>query len=246
MSEAPIQWPGRGLLLDIEGTTSAVAYVYDVMFPYARRALEAYLDANWEGVPMLSIKEQVARDSGAKGFEEWTADQDARACFTEEVLRLMGADAKTTGLKQLQGLIWEAGFQDGELRTHVYDDVPRALVTWQSAGREMRVYSSGSVHAQKLFFAHTEMGDLSTFLSGHYDTTTGPKRVADSYRTIAEDWGVGPSEILFLSDIPAELDAAREAGMATVLVVRPGNAPADPSNPPHPEITSFDQIELAT
>ena len=244
MSESTIEWSGRGILLDVEGTTSAVAYVYDVMFPYARYALDDFLTERWDHPLLSAVKEQVAQDAGAESFQTWTEGQEPRVCFQNEIKRLMDSDVKATGLKQLQGLIWESGFVSGELRAHVFEDVPPALADWTAAGREIRIYSSGSIHAQKLFFGHSESGDLTPFLSGHYDTTTGPKREANSYQAIAKDWGLEPKDILFFSDVTAELDAARSAGMATLLCNRPGNAPSEPSEPAHDTLTTFADVKL--
>lgn len=236
----------RGVLLDIEGTTSSVRFVYDQMFPFARRRLGAYLAAAWGTPAVEKAAELLARDAGHASFAAWqAADPGAQgaALAEREALRLMDADAKATGLKELQGLVWEEGFRSGALRAHVYPDVPPALRAWRAAGVDLRIYSSGSVHAQKLFFAHTEAGDLTPLLSGHYDTTTGPKREAESYRRIAADWGLEPARVLFLSDIPAELDAARAAGMHATLVVRPDNAPASPGDALWPTVHSFAEIE---
>ena len=244
-----IDFAGRGILLDIEGTTSAVAYVYDVMFPFARRGLEAYLEQHADDPALMPIKDQVARDAGAESFAIWTQGADPNETLRHEIVRLMDGDIKATGLKQLQGLIWQAGFESGEMRAHVFEDVPPALRAWTEAGRDVRIYSSGSIHAQRLFFGHSEAGDLLPLLSGHYDTTTGPKREAPSYTAIADDWGIAPSEILFLSDIAAELDAARTAGMVTALVVRPGNSEAETvANEalatPHAVIHTFSDIRI--
>lgn len=232
-----MQFRGRGVLLDIEGTTSAVAYVYDVMFPYARRALDAYLAEHWGDAALASVKAQFAADAGIEAF----ASQEA---LRDEAVRLMDNDVKATGLKQLQGLIWEAGFKSGELRAHVYDDVAPAIAAWRAAGLDVRIYSSGSIHAQRLFFGHSEAGDLLPHFTGHYDTTTGLKRELASYAAIAADWGLAASEALFLSDVTEELDAARSAGMQTGLVHRPGNAEATPAKPPHPSIDSFDEVAI--
>jgi enolase-phosphatase E1 len=233
----------NGVLLDIEGTTSAVAYVYDVMFPFARRGIEPFVLEHWSDPCMDGVRERFARDAGAKRFADWMADNpDPRAALVAEALRLMDGDIKATGLKQLQGLVWEAGFRSGELRAHVYPDVRPALEAWRSAGVDARVYSSGSVHAQRLFFAHSEAGDLTSLISGNYDTTTGPKREAASYAAIAADWGFPPASILFLSDVTEELTAARAAGLQAVLVLRPGNAPASPASPPLREVGSFAEL----
>ncbi len=230
-----MQFSGKAILLDVEGTTSAVAYVYDVMFPFARKGLNNFLAENWADPSLDGVKQRFAEESGIEAYDEWPD-------LAKEAIRLMDSDVKATGLKQLQGLIWEAGFKSGELRAHVFDDVPPALAAWRDAGSDLRVYSSGSLHAQKLFFGHTEAGDLLPYFSGHYDTTTGPKREAASYAAIAADWGVPAGEILFLSDVTEELNAARDAGMQTALVNRPGNAEPTPADPPHAAIESFDEI----
>jgi len=234
----------RGVLLDVEGTTSSVAYVYEVLFPFARENLDSYLDRHWDAPGTLRALNQLARDAGAHSFADWTSDDSlvaARERVRSEVLRLMDDDVKSTGLKELQGMIWQGGFESGQLRAHVFPDVPAALDAWSKRGLDVRIYSSGSVAAQRLFFAHSERGDVSHLLRGHYDTTTGPKREASSYRGIAYDMGLSPVEILFLSDIVAELDAASEAGLQTRLVVRPGNAPA-PNGHRHSVVRSFDAL----
>jgi enolase-phosphatase E1 len=242
----------RGILLDIEGTTSSISFVYDVMFPYVRKHLTFEVFANWMEPAYGEAFDAIARDAGHASLDDWlkqhqlTRDNPLRAAelVCKEVTRLMDADVKATGLKQLQGLIWESGFQSGELKAHVYDDVPPALAAWNAAGKDVRIYSSGSVQAQKLFFGHTLAGKLLPLLSGHYDTTTGPKREAASYQKIAGDFGLPPEDIWFLSDVVAELDAAGAAGMQTALVVRPGNAPMDDSAAPHSLIRSFVDAEV--
>ncbi|MEM8866221.1 MAG: acireductone synthase [Planctomycetota bacterium] len=244
---------GRGILLDIEGTTSAIAYVYDVMFPYARTGLDGYLESHWGEAPLAEASEQIAQDAGHESLAAWSQTGDAQQRVRDEAIRLMDADIKATGLKQLQGLIWEAGFKSGELRAHVFPDVPPALRAWQVAGMDLRIYSSGSVHAQQLFFGHVDLDDESSkdgksgsllpYFSGHYDTTTGPKREAASYKKIADDWQLPAADVLFLSDVVAEVDAAREAGMATSLVLRDGNAPVEDVNG-HATIRSFDELTI--
>ncbi len=213
----------RGVLLDVEGTTSSVKFVYDVMFPFARREMRAYLDRAWETSECADACEQIARDAGHESMDAWAAEsgKPRQELVATEATRLMDADIKATGLKQLQGLVWRGGFESGQLVAHVYPDVPPALAAWRESGIDLRVYSSGSVEAQRLFFAHTEQGDLLPLFSGHYDTTTGGKRDLASYTTIAQDWGVSPGEVLFLSDVAEELDAARSAGMQTGLSATP-------------------------
>jgi enolase-phosphatase E1 len=153
---------------------------------------------------------------------------------------LMEQDRKSTGLKTLQGLIWEDGYRTGELQGDVYPDVPEALRTWKEKGIRVRIFSSGSVLAQKLLFGHTAYGDLLSYFEGYHDTTTGPKREARAYTAIAAAFGLPPREILFLSDVVEELDAAREAGMPTGLLLRPGNKPVVPGS--HPTYRSFAEL----
>ena len=239
-----IAFGGQGILLDIEGTTSSVSFVYDVMFPFVRRELVAFLREHGNEPPVIVALEFTAKDLGHASLDEWReASGSDAAALAADVFGLMDGDVKATGLKQLQGLVWEAGFASGELKAHVYDDVPPALLAWNTAGADVRIYSSGSIQAQKLFFGHTIVGDLLSRFRGHYDTTTGPKKEATSYTQIAADFKLPPTEILFLSDVPAELDAARSAGTQTALVKRPGNAEV-PSDHGHSVIHSFAEIEF--
>jgi len=243
----------KGILLDIEGTTSSVSFVYDVMFPYVRKHLTFEVFANWLEPDYIRAFHAIAKDAGHESLDAWlkthglTRDNPLRAAeiVCREVTRLMDGDLKATGLKELQGLIWQGGFESGELKAHVYDDVPPALAAWNAAGQDVRVYSSGSIQAQQLFFGHTTAGNLLPHFRGHYDTTTGPKKEAESYRKIAGAFKLPPAEILFLSDIVAELEAARDAGMATKLVVRVGNAANQTSRgKPHAAISSFAEVSL--
>jgi enolase-phosphatase E1 len=227
----------RGILLDIEGTTSSISFVYDVMFPFVRRELDAYLRSHWGEPALAAACEAIGRDAGNPSIA--ASQEQVKA----EVVRLMNGDVKATSLKQLQGLIWDAGFKSGEMKAHVYGDVPPALAAWNQAGLDIRIYSSGSVQAQKLFFGHTIACNLLPLFRGHYDTTTGPKKEAASYAHIAAAFALPPREILFLSDVPAELDAARQAGLQTALVLRPGNAAVKPDHG-HPEIRSFAEVRI--
>ena len=165
--------------------------------------------------------EGLATGAGLASDTLSAADGPSRLALV--ALDLMNRDVKDTSLKALQGMIWRGGYQSGEIVAHVFDDVPPALAQWADGGLDVRIYSSGSIEAQKLFFAHTAHGDLTRHLRGHYDTTTGPKRDAASYAAIAADMGLEPRRILFVSDVGTELDAARAAGLATALAVRPGN-----------------------
>lgn len=241
----------RGVLLDIEGTTSSISFVYDEMFPLVRRDLATFLQTNWESPDIVAACDQIAREAGADSLEAWCAGDphSGREFLVREVTLLMDADAKTTGLKQLQGLIWRDAFNSGELQAHLFEDVQPAMQAWNELGIRQRIYSSGSIGAQKLFFGHTVAGDLLHFLEGHYDTTTGPKSDPASYTAIANDWDLPAEQIVFLTDIPAEANAAQTAGMKTAICLRPGNAPVPsdpvPSDLEHPTIRSFAELALA-
>jgi len=219
--------PIPAILLDIEGTTSSLSYVHDVMFPYVREHLSDYLKARWSAPEMRVTLEALAADAGqpnaAAWFDNGTAEQHQQM-VVRQVFTWMDQDLKATGLKQLQGQIWQAGFESGSLVAHVWPDVPAALHRWRELGVDMRIYSSGSIAAQKLFFGHTEAGNLLDLFSGHYDTTIGGKKNAASYQAIAKDWGRPAQEILFVSDVVEELQAAEAAGFKVLLSMRPGNA----------------------
>ena len=242
-----IDFSGKGILLDIEGTTSSVSYVYEVLFPYARRRVAEFLEVNWAVPEVQSACELIARDAGASSMADWcsndTAKEAAARKVVAQVYRLMDGDVKATGLKELQGIIWKEGFLRGELQSHVYPDVAKALADWNRAGLDVRIFSSGSVSAQRLLFAHSKFGDLRTHLRGFYDTRTGPKREPSSYAGIATDMNLEPPQILFLSDVVAELDAARAAGLRSGLVARPGNAPVAAGHG-HTTISNFGQITI--
>lgn len=242
-----MKFSGHGILLDIEGTTSSISFVYDVMFPFVRRELDEYLRVNWGSPALSEVCDLIAKDAGYESLDVWCGsgceEGKRQQLLTEEVLRLMDGDVKATGLKALQGLIWQSGFESGEMQAHIYDDVLPAIQAWNNAGCDIRIYSSGSIAAQKLFFGHTVVGNMLHLFQGHYDTTTGPKKEIRSYCVIAKNFGLLPTEILFLSDVLAELEAARAAGLQTCLCKRPGNAVVKVGHD-QPEITAFDQIEL--
>jgi len=206
----------RAVLCDIEGTTTDVRFVHDVLFPYAAARIPAWVAAN-PGAPELVA---VADETGAATPEAQTA----------VLLGWMTEDRKATPLKAIQGQLWACGYADGTLHAHVYPDVASAFARWTSAGLRVAIYSSGSVQAQHLLFGATDAGDLRPHITGWFDTTTGPKRAAASYSTIAAALGLVPDEVLFLSDTPEELDAAALAGMPTCLLARNG-APAPCSHP---------------
>jgi enolase-phosphatase E1 len=206
----------RAILSDIEGTTSSIAFVKDVLFPFSRRALATFVFQR-KGEPRVRAElDVVAREAG----------MDVDDLRLIEVLQSwIDADRKHRALKSLQGMIWESGYRSGELRAHVYPDAVERLRTWRAAGHLVHVYSSGSVRAQQLYFRHSVAGDLSSIFSGHFDTEVGSKLEAESYRRIAAAVERVPSEILYLSDVVAELDAARAAGLDTVLLDRPTDYP---------------------
>jgi enolase-phosphatase E1 len=225
-----------GILLDIEGTTTPIDFVFGTLFPYARKRIESFVKQHRD--------EPAIRDAIQMLKTECLSLVDPVAY----ALELMDQDRKSTGLKELQGRIWQEGYRNGELHGEVFPDVPRALETWHRKGLDIRIYSSGSILAQQLLFSTTREGDLTRFLKGHFDTTTGPKTERTSYVRIAESFGgKSPEAILFISDVVRELDPAREAGMQTMLCVRPGNPP-QPENS-HATISTFDEIgarELGT
>jgi enolase-phosphatase E1 len=225
----------RAVLTDIEGTTTPLSFVADVLFPFAKERLEDACAVSEGGDPrFVDAVRQLRQEHEA---ERGSGDFGNGAPYARHLMEL---DRKSTGLKALQGLIWEDGYRTGELQGDVYPDVPEALRAWKEKGIRVRIFSSGSVLAQKLLFGHTAYGDLLPYFEGYHDTTTGPKREARAYTAIAEAFGLSPGEILFLSDVVEELDAAREAGLRTGLFLRPGNKPADPGG--HPTYRSFAEL----
>ena len=231
-----IVFDGRGILLDVEGTTSSISFVYDVLFEFAKRHVGDFLARHAADPLVRAVAAQLAAETGID-------PQAGPERLALAAVELMNRDVKSTPLKALQGLIWRGGFESGELRAHVFADVPPALEHWAASGLDVRIYSSGSIEAQHLFFGHTVAGNLLPHLRGHYDTTTGPKREPASYAKIAADMGIEPRQILFVSDVGAELDAARSAGLATALAIRPGNR--EPGGRfDHAPIASFTEIVI--
>ena len=236
----------RAVLLDIEGTTTPIAFVHDVLFPYARAHLRGYLDAAWASSSTIQVIEKLTVEHAgdvAAGMNPpaWNRPPD-RDAVVAYVQWLMDRDRKSPGLKQLQGEIWEAGYRAGELRGQVFDDVPRAIRRWREAGLDVAIYSSGSEQAQRDLFASTEHGDLTPLISGYFDTGVGAKLESSSYARIANVLRRVAFEVLFVSDVASELTAAREADLQVVLSLRPGN-PAQPRPELFDSITSFDEIE---
>ena len=240
-----IDRPGiRVLLLDVEGTTTAVSFVYDVLFPHARAHLRDFLQASpnepatCDDLAALRAERQAEKEPGAP---EWRGAGQAETLASASAYAewLMDRDRKSTALKSLQGRIWKGGYRSGALKSHVYPDVRPALERWRTQRRSVAIFSSGSVLAQRLLFEHTVEGDLTPLIHSYFDTTTGPKGAANSYRRIAEALRVAPAAVWFVSDMAAELDAARAAGMVTALCVRDGAAP--PASD-HPVLRTFEEI----
>jgi enolase-phosphatase E1 len=228
------------VLLDVEGTTTPISFVSDVLFPYARSHLRAYLRAHASDPEVKSALQLLRAECATDGSAPDTVES-----FAEYAESLMDRDSKSTGLKMLQGLIWKVGFASGALRGEVFDDVPPALRRWREAGLRTAIYSSGSVLSQKLLFASTAFGDLTGDLHAHFDTSVGPKRDPGSYRRIARELDIEPASLLFLSDVSAELDATRAAGCQVALTVRPGNS--SQSAPMETDILStFAEVETGS
>lgn len=225
----------RAILTDIEGTTSSIDFVHKTLFPYARTHLRTYLRAHLEDDQVQQVIEDVC------AIENEELSPDGAASVME---RWITQDKKHTPLKTLQGMIWKQGYEAGELKGHVYEDTPESLRAWHAAGHRLYVYSSGSVEAQKLIFGNTAYGDLTPLFSGYFDTRVGHKREAKSYRAIAGAIGLAPSEVLFLSDVGEELDAARSAGMKTCQLLRDDKAIAFPEHPASPDFASLDLRNL--
>jgi len=235
----------RVILLDVEGTTTPVEFVYEVLFPFARMSAAEFLrrrgDSDDVRADIDALKaERDADIEAGRTPPAWLEDsaESARESAARYALWLMDQDRKSTALKSLQGKVWEEGYARGELRGVVYKDVRPAFGRWRAQGRGVYIFSSGSVLAQRLLFAHTAEGDLTEYIGGNFDTTTGPKSSADSYRAIAASIGARPDDVLFISDSTAELDAAREAGMRTALCVRPGSG--EPETQTHTHVETFD------
>jgi len=232
------------VLLDIEGTTTPMSFVYDVLFPYARARLASYAQQH--------AAEEALRDTVATLRVEWLEDvrtgeappawpKGDFAAAAGYLAWLMDRDRKSPSLKRIQGEIWETGFRDGALRGDLFSDVAPAFERWKASGAEIAIYSSGSVQAQRLIFGHASAGDLTPVISRFFDTAVGPKRSVESYGRIAGELGRQPQRILFVSDVAEELNAALDAGCQILLAVRPGNGPVE-----GPEsldaISSFDEI----
>jgi enolase-phosphatase E1 len=223
----------RAIVTDIEGTTSSISFVRDVLFPYARERLPAFIETHGDTPEVQHWLHEAAKEAGLV--------EASRQEVIELLIGWIDEDRKSTALKALQGMIWKDGYEAGDYRSHMYPEVADRLRAWQAEGFSLYVYSSGSVTAQKLLFGFSESGDLTPLFSGYFDTETGHKREADSYTAIAEAIDVPPQQILFLSDIVEELDAAQTAGLHTAWLIR---APLPwPDAPRHAAYRDFDAIQ---
>jgi len=229
----------KAILLDIEGTTTPIDFVHKTLFPYAKEKMSDYVRENFPDIQaeIAGLKLEHARDT----LYENDFDETSPESVANYLSFLIDVDRKSTPLKSLQGKIWQKGYENGELRGEVFADVAPALERWQAEGKKIAIYSSGSMLAQKLIFANSTAGDLTPFISEYFDTTTGAKRDTESYQRIAEALALPPADILFVSDVTAELDAARSAGFSTALSLREGNEPLA-GEPTHHLIQSFDEI----
>ena len=259
------------MLLDVEGTTTPIAFVHDGLFPYARKRLRDYVQRHAHEPEMAADIEALRRQHEADmraGLApprlSMDHDQVSPADDSNEIAGtlirpvrrseddrdiarivaylewLMDHDRKVGPLKSIQGRIWEDGYRSGALRGEVFPDVPPFLQSCRGRSIEARIYSSGSVLAQKLIFGFSEAGDLTPLIAGHYDTAVGAKTDPASYARIVSDWRLPAGSVLFVSDVVAELDAAAAAGLATRLCVRPGNIPQPPSI--HPILRSLEDL----
>jgi len=222
----------KAIVTDIEGTTSSIRFVHEVLFPYAREHISAFVRSNADDLSVVSHLNDVRLEVGKD------LDLDS---IIDQLVQWIDEDKKITPLKALQGMIWEEGYYKGELTGHLYADAIEYLRKWHDKGIKLYVFSSGSVQAQKLLFGHSDAGDLTPLFSGYYDTKIGNKREADAYRKILQDIGLPANEVLFLSDIVEELDAAKAAGMKTTMLVRDESPAKDPG---HTKVRSFAEIEL--
>lgn len=227
--------PVSAIVMDIEGTTSAARHVYDVMFPYARAEMRTWIEQHPFDPETIGVVVDVATQLGVS-----PTDRDA---IVDQLTQWIDDDVKAAPLKTIQGLIWEQGYARGELSSHMFDDVAPALRAWKDAGLTLVIYSSGSVAAQKALFTYAPQGNLDELIDANFDiTTAGPKREVSSYRTIATALGMEPGQLLFLSDIQAELDAARDAGWQVMGVLREGEAQATANA--SDVITSFTELSV--
>ncbi|KAJ2743503.1 enolase-phosphatase E1 [Coemansia sp. BCRC 34301] len=225
------------VLLDIEGTTTPISFVHEALFPYVAHSVSEFLETRWEDPEVQAHVQAIAHQANqdvkdgiasavAIDLDADTADELRRKVLAN-IDWQMKADRKIGALKGLQGYMWRFGFESGTLKGEMYPDAVKAIERWATAGKRVFIYSSGSVEAQKLIFGYSDHGNLLCHISGHYDTKVGPKTDATSYKNIADNIGIKPAQILFVSDNVLEIQAADAAGLQTVVSIRPGNAPID-------------------
>lgn len=229
----------KAILLDIEGTTTPIDFVHQVLFPFAKERIGEYVEAHFS--ELSGEIAQLVDESSHDETYSVPIDPIEPGSVSAYLEHLISVDRKSTPLKSIQGSVWKEGYESGELKSIVYDDVPAAFKRWTNDGKTIAIYSSGSVLAQKLLFGYTNHGDLTPYISANFDTNIGHKREADSYRKIAEAMSMNTEDLMFLSDIPEELTAASETGYQTRLVVRPGNA--EHSTGTFKVITSFADLD---
>jgi len=231
------------VLLDIEGTTTPIDFVHQTLFPFARRRMAEFVEENFSSLTgeIKSLKIEHEKDY-AEEFYAKELDENAPASVANYLKFLIDEDRKSTALKSVQGKIWKADYESGELKSTVFADVPRAFERWHGQGKTIAIYSSGSVLAQTLIFRYTNYGDLTVFIAEYFDTYVGGKKETVSYRKIAAALNFPAAEITFVSDVAAELNAAKAAGLKTILALREGNAPLD-SKTTHQSVKSFDEIK---
>jgi enolase-phosphatase E1 len=222
----------KAIVTDIEGTTSSLSFVKEVLFPYARANLADFVHHHKDEPQVKTLLEESCMEIGA----ELDTGQ-----LIAQLIQWIDEDKKVTPLKSLQGLIWETGYQKADFKGHVYPDAAAYLKVWKAKGLDLYIYSSGSVYAQKLLFAHTEYGDLTPLFSGYFDTHIGGKKERESYCHIAKQLGIPTDQLLFLSDTKEELDAAKAAGFQTLWLTR--DSTPDPQAE-HRQVSSFDQISI--
>jgi enolase-phosphatase E1 len=222
----------KAIVTDIEGTTSSLLFVKEILFPYARANLADFVRGHKDESQVKTLLQESCKEVGA----ELDTEQ-----LIAQLIQWIDEDKKVTPLKSLQGLIWEAGYQQGDFKGHVYQDAAETLKAWKAKGVDLYIYSSGSVYAQKLLFAHTEYGDLTLLFSGYFDTHIGGKKEQESYCKIAGQLGIPAIQILFLSDSKEELDAARKVGFKTIWLTRES---APDSRAEHQQVSNFNQISI--
>ena len=223
------------ILMDIEGTTTSIAFVHEVLFPFASQHLPQFILEHQEEDRILEALEDVK-----KTVLEETGKTINNKEAISQLIAWIKADRKHTALKTLQGYLWKSGYETKQYKGHIYDDVPKVLEQWHAAGKAMGIYSSGSVEAQQLLFSFSDKGDLTPYLSAYFDTKIGHKREVQSYQNIQQSLAVPPENILFLSDVGAELDAAQAAGFQTIQLVRPGTKPSLK----HRTVADFEAINI--